>query len=412
MRGLWRHPDFLKFWFGQSVSLLGSQITVWALPLLADVGLRATPAQMGILTAAGYAPFLLASLFAGAWVDRLPRRRVMILADVGRALLLGLIPLAAGFGVLRLEQLYLVAFCAGLLTLFFDTAYQAYLPSLVEREQLMEGNSKLAVTLSTAETAGPMLAPALVRLLTAPVAIALDAASFLVSALCLWRIRKPESPPPPAAAQSNVWREIAEGLRVIGQSPLLRAVAASAFTLNFFGGVYDALAVVYVTRELRLDPALVGLKFLMGSLSGIFVALWAERIARRAGLGPAIMLGALGIGVAAICVPLAGGPAWLALAVLAVSGLVGGAGNMTYNVTLTSLAQSLVPGRLLGRYNASLNFFALGLLPLGSLIGGWLGETIGLRPTMAISALGSITAFLWILFSPLRTLDRVEQAQN
>jgi len=406
LTGLWRHPDFLKLWLGQTISLFGSQITEWALPLAADLILKATPAQMGVLVAARTTPFFLVSLFAGVWVDRLRRRPVLIVADLGRAVLLGFIPLAALAGWLRLEQLFIIAFLTGILTVFFDTAYQAFLPSLVERDQLVEGNSKLAFTLSAAELAGPGLAGGLAQWLTAPIAIALDAVSFVISAFCLIGIRKLEPQPSPIG-HPNIWREILEGLQVIASDPRLRAIAASALALNFFGGVYDALIVVYVTRELGLAPLFVGLRFFAGSFSGLFIALWSDRLARHLGLGPSIILGAFLIGLASIFVPLTGGPPLVALLLMGISGLIGGAGNMTYNISLTSVAQSIVPERLLGRYNASLSFIALGLLPLGSLIGGALGQRFGLRMAMVVFAIGSVSAFLWVFLSPLRNLRKI-----
>src|SRR5437867_8121574 len=235
--GLWQHPDFLKLWAGQTVSLLGSSVTGLALPLAAVLVLNATPAQMGIMRAAQYLPFLLLGLFAGVWVDRLRRRPVLILADAGRALLVGSIPVAALLGVLRIDVLYVVALLVGVLTVFFDVAYLAYVPSLVPRDSLTEGNSKLEVSRSFAGMAGPALAGALVQLVTAPVALVVDAASFLVSAASLSLIRTPEPKPAALAHGRSIWRDAGEGLRIVGGHPVLRTLAGQLATMQLAGGI-------------------------------------------------------------------------------------------------------------------------------------------------------------------------------
>src|SRR5438105_11611746 len=202
--GLWRHPEFVKLWTGQTISRFGSEISQLAIPLAAALVLDASPAQMGLLSAFEFAPFLLLSLFAGVWVDRVRRRPVLIVADIGRAVILGSIPVAAVLGVLRIEQLYVVGLLTGVLTVFFDVAYQAYLPVLVSREHLVEGNSKLEVSRSVAQILGPGVAGALVQIITAPFAVAIDAASFIASALCLLPIRSPEPPRVQAEARGSM----------------------------------------------------------------------------------------------------------------------------------------------------------------------------------------------------------------
>ena len=234
LTGLWRHPDFVKLWTGQTISLIGSQVTFLALPLTAVLVLNATPAQMGFLTAAGAIPSLLVGLFAGVWVDRHRRRPILIAADLGRAALLLLIPVAALLGVLRIEYLYIVAFLVGTLGLFFEVAHHSFLPSLVGREQLVEGNSKLEISDSVAEIVGPGLAGGLVQLVTAPIAIAVDAISFLISALFLGLIRTPEPAPKPPDEQQNIFGEVVEGLALVSGNALLRAIAGGMSTVHLF----------------------------------------------------------------------------------------------------------------------------------------------------------------------------------
>ncbi len=399
---LWRHPDFLRFWSGEIISLFGSQVTELALPLTAIYLLRATPAQMGILTAAGSLPMLL-SLFVGVWVDRLPRRPIMILSNLGSAVLLSSIPLLViGVG-LHIEYLYVLTFFAGLFALWFDTAYHAFFPALVPRNALTDGNSKLEIGRSLAQIVGPGIAVLLIEILTAPISIAIDAASFAISGLLLSSIRARSKTPPPLKQERNLRREIREGLEVVSQNPLLRSIAAASLTLNFFGGLHDALFLLYVIK-IGLSPLYFGLYFAVSSLSGLVAALYGSRFSRRFGLGPMILLDTFLIGVSWLAFPLIGLFPALAFILLTVRAVSGGFANANYNIAVTSLSQAIVHERLLGRYSATIGFFTYGLLPLGALIGGVLGAAIGLQSTLVLAAVGSLTAFLWVFFSPLRTL--------
>src|SRR6266571_4222971 len=259
-RGLWRHPDFVRLWAGQTISQFGTQISQLAIPLTAALVLNASPFEMGLLGAFEFAPFLLLSLFAGVWVDRTARRPVLIVADVGRALLLGSIPAAAFLGILHIEQLYVVGLLTGVLTVFFDVAYQSYLPVLVSREHLVEGNSKLEVSNSVAQIAGPGVAGALVQLITAPLAVLVDALSFIASVISLLLIHAPEpAPERHAGSSSSMWSELREGLGVVLDNPLLRSIAGCTGTSNLFGNALQALFVLYLTRDLGLPPAVIGL---------------------------------------------------------------------------------------------------------------------------------------------------------
>jgi MFS family permease len=285
-RGLWASPDFVKLWSGQTISELGSRITREGLPLTAVLVLHATTVQMGLLTALGGASTLVFGLIAGVWVDRLRRRPILIAADLGRALLLASIPLAALAGVLQMGQLYTVAALAGVLTVFFDVAYQSYLPALVARDQILEGNSKLALSASIAEIAGPGLTGILVQAITAPIAILFDALSFLVSALSVGLIRKPE-PPPAARAPEHLVAETLAGLRFIFGHPVLRPLglrwATTFLSMGFLGPLY----VLYAIQILHLKPAMLGVVIAMGGVGAMVGSVLAPRLVRRFGLGPA-----------------------------------------------------------------------------------------------------------------------------
>jgi MFS family permease len=401
--GLWRHPDFLKLWFGESISLVGSQVTLLALPLTAVLVLGAGPLQMGVLGAVQYAPFLLFGLIAGVWVDRVRRRPILVWANLGRAALLGSIPVSAALGLLRIEQLYVVAFASGLLTVFFDVAYQAFLPTLVRRDALVDGNSKLEMSRSVAQTAGPGLGGGLVQLVTAPVALAVDSISFLSSAVCLVLIRTPERHPS-LVETPNVRREIAEGIRLVFGNPLLRANAGCTGTWNLFSAVIQAVFVLYVTRDLGFEPATLGLVLAASGPGALLGALLAARAARRLGVGPTIIVGAILGGLGMLLVAVSVRVPTLAAPIMMVGWLLSGVGGTTYNVTTVSLRQAITPDSLQGRMNATMRFLIWGTIPIGSLLGGALGAMIGLYATLVVGALGVQLSFLWPLLSPLRRL--------
>jgi MFS family permease len=403
--GLWRHPEFGKLWAGQTVSLFGSAISQLAIPLTAALVLNASPTQMGLLGAFEFAPFLLLSLFAGVWVDRLRRRPILIITDFGRALLIGSIPVAALAGVLRIEQLYVVGLLSGVLTVFFDVAYQAYLPVLVHRAHLVEGNSKLQASEAVAQIAGPGLAGVLVQLITAPMAMAVDAASFLASVAFLGLIRTPE--PEPERHQkgvSSIWTELREGLAVVLGNPLLRSIAGCTATANLFGNALQAVYVLYATRQLGIGPALLGLIFAAGGPGALLGSLLAGRLARQFGLGATIIGSSVVSALSTLLIPLASGPTLVVAGILMLASFSVGMTNPIYNINQVSLRQAITPDRLQGRMNASVRFLVWGTIPIGALMGGLLGEALGLRPTIAAMALCTLLAPLWVLFSPVRTL--------
>jgi MFS family permease len=400
---LWRHPDFMKLWTGQTVSQFGSMVTRDALPLIGVLVLRATPWQMGLLSAAGLAPVLFIGLLAGAWVDRLRRRPILMAADLGRALLVGSIPLAALLGRLSLLHLMIVAALAGLLTVFFDVAYQAYLPGLVAPEQVFEGNSKLSLTGSLAEIVVPGLTGLLVQIISAPFTLAVDMLSYLASAFSLGLIRQPE-PLPARGAETSVAGEIGEGLRFTWAQPLLRVLALQWAWGSFFGSFYGALYSLYVLNVLGLTPFVLGLIIAGGGLGAVFGAALAQPLARRLGQGPALVLSAAIMGLVGLLTPLAGGPAWLAITCLLVPQLVGDLFRAAFEISSLSLRQAVTPVHLLGRVGASQGFLVGGLATLGLLAGGALGGLIGIRPAIWIAALGGLAATLLLIFSPLPAL--------
>ncbi len=409
--GLWRHPNFLKLWAGSTVSLFGSQITFLALPFTAVLLLHATASQMSFLVFAETLPTLLIGLFAGVWVDRLPRRPMLIIADVGRALLFGSLPILTLLGWLRIEYLFLVAFATGTLTFFFDTAYCAFLPTIVERKLLIEGNSKLEMSNLLANLAGPGLAGWLIQLVTAPLAIFVDTCSFLVSAFSVWTIHVQEAPST-SEESTNFWRDLREGLGVLLKNATLRSIAACGATLNFFGGITDVVRVLFFVQVLHLGAIFFGLMFSVASLSALVGAACNPWMTRKLGIGPTILLSAFTLAAGWLLIPLAGGPPGVEVSMIIVGALLFGVSNTLFNVNELSLRQQVTPTRLLGRMGAGMQFIGVGTLPLGALLGGVLGEHLGLRATFLIGCCGFFLAFLWTLFSPVRKLHVVTSEEH
>ena len=398
---LWRHRDFMLLWIGQSVSRLGDQFTAFALPVLAVLTLNPSAAEMGILAAAATAPFLLFGLLVGVWVDRLRKRPVLILGDLGRGILVGSVALLGFAGLLRMTYLYLFAFVVGILTVFFDIAYQSYLPALVRREVLTDANSKLETTSSMAQVAGPSLAGVVVEVLTAPAAMVFDAFSFFFSTATLLRIRKPEAKVQPSPG-SSIGKDLREGLHVVLGEPRLRMIAGCTATSNFFSSALFALFVLFALDMLQLSPLALGLVQAIGAAGGLVGALAAKRVADRLGVGWTIISGAVIFGFAML--PVAFATVSLAFWILSGSLALTLFGGLLYNINQVSFRQTIVPIRLQGRLNATMRTIVWGTLPLGGLAGGFLGEALGLRMGILVAAAGGCFSFLWVLFSPLREL--------
>jgi MFS family permease len=422
---LWRNPDFLKLWTAQAISELGSRITREGVPLTALLVLHAGAVQMGLLNALGGIAVLVFGLSAGVWIDRLRRRPVMIAADLGRAAVLASIPIAARAGALTLGQLYVVAALAGVMAIFFNVADQSLLPALVGGDEILEANSKLTLSSTIAEIAGPGLTGFLVQLITAPIAILFDAVSFLISALLLGSIRKREPPPgsPPADAATpggsrtdrpprRLLAETLGGLRWIFADPLLRPLGLRSATAWVFLGFFGALYLLFAVDVLGLRPAVLGLIIATGGAGAMAGALLAQRLERRFPLGLTFIATSAIYGLIIFLVPLAGTlraagsprPAGTApaVAMLMAAQLIGDMAFTIYAINEVSLRQRVAPPHVLGRVNAGMQLLALGIYPIGALIGGYLGERIGVRPTLAVGASGILLSTLWLPTPALR----------
>lgn len=406
-RTLWRHRDFLLLWGGQTVSEVGSQVTVLALPLVAVVVLRAGALQVGLLAAAQTVAYLVVSLPAGALVERRGKRRVMLCCDLGHLIVVGSVPVAAAAGALSLFQLYVMALASSVLSVFFSVAYPAYLPTLLERGQLTDGNGKLATSQSFAQIAGPGLGAALVGLFGAASAMAADAVSFLASAWGLWAIRakEPRTLAPSGGERTGLREQMRDGLSYVLREPiLLRGVLWSA-SANFFVIMVESLGPLFLVRTLHLRPGYVGLLLALGALGGVVGGLASGWLARR-------------IGSARLC--------WLSMTVFSLPGLLipsaqpgirvllFAAGWMSWTfsatvcaVSLLSYRQATCPPELLTRVGATARWITWGTLPLGAVAAGILGTALGVRPTLWIAVIGGCASGLWLFFSPLRGMRDV-----
>ena len=386
------------------MSLFGSLVTRFALPLTAILALHAGAAQIALLTAAEVVPAIALGLVAGVWVDRLRRRPVMVAADVGRALALGSIPFAALIGHLRIEQLYAVALVTGILTTVFDVAYPSYLPTLIPREQLVEGNSKLQASGSVAEVSAFGLAGMLISALTAPGAILVDACSFVVSAVSVMLIRRPEPAPAPAEERTGTLRELGDGLRLVSGSAILRPIAWVACAQSLFQSIVGVVILLFYARDLHLSPVTMGLLAAFGGCSSFVAALIVERVTRRFGLGRTLVWGLVLGGFGTLLTAMAGGPMWLAVAFLVAQQLIGDGGLTVYIINSQSLLQGIAPDEMQGRLHATLRSAEWVGTLLGLVAGGFLGQMFGLRPTLLVAAVGALLVPLWLVFSPVRTL--------
>ncbi|WP_395293137.1 MFS transporter [Kitasatospora hibisci] len=392
--------DFRLLLSGAVAAQVGSQVTLVALPLVAVVELDAAPFQVGLLTAAETAAFLLVGLPAGAWLDRMRKLPVLIRADVVRCLAVGSIPPAAALGVLTMAQLYLVALVTGVATVFFDVAHQSFLPALLPRERLVAGNGAIETVRSSAQVAGPGLGGGLVQLLGAPLAIAADAVGYLTSAVLLARIRAEEEPPPPPDPGRSLRTEIAEGVGFVLRHPLLRSIAAATAVSNLFAAVLMAVQTVFWVRVLDLSPAAIGVLLSVSAVGGLAGALCAGPLARRIGQARLIWLAPVLTGPFALLWPLTGDGAGVALFGLASGTVLFGA--VVYNVAQVSFRQSVCPPGLLGRMNATMRFLVWGTLPLGALLGGAVADAAGARAALWVCGAGFLVVPLPLLLSPLR----------
>lgn len=406
-RSLWRHRNFLLLWSGQSTSLVGTAVSTLALPLVALGLLHASTFQMGALAAVSSAPSLLIALPAGALVDRWPKRLVMLWCDLGRLLALGYVPVAATGGWLTLAQLYVVGLVTGTLAVFFDAAYQGYLPSLVEREQLMEGNARLGSSDAFAMLVGPALGGLLVSLVGAARTVTADAASYLVSAVSLVMVKAEEPPRRPRPSGRSLWAEVVEGLRYVFGHRLLRPVMLSNASGSFFLAGVNALWMVYAVRSLHWSPRAVGVVLAVGAVGGLLGGALVKPLVGRFGV-PRVMLGTrMVLAPAELAIPLAprGLPGQVAVGAGFVLVLMAG---IAFTSSQRTFRQLVCPRELLGRMNASARWLQWGLRPVGSLLAGTLASWIGLRATLFAADAGLLlSAATLYLLTPLRHMREV-----
>lgn len=403
-RGLWKNPDFLKLWGAYSTSVLGTQLATLAYSLTAVITLQASSMEVGLLGAAGPAASGLVGLFAGVVVDRVRRKPLLIFSDLVRAVLALTIPVAYILGILRIEQLYVVAFLTGMFSMLADVGIMAYIPALVKRDELLEGNSKFAATDSVAVIAGTGSSGVLVQALTAPIAIIIDAVSFVLSALFLWTIRGPENPPPVPEERQSVWKDIAEGLSFVYRNRILRPLSEELALHFYFVFIFIPIFNLYAIRELGFEPVLLGVVIAMLGVGFMASALTVKRITNRFGIGPTMIAGAFINVISIFLMSLQGNTKGVTVAILMGAYFLFAFGIQTCGINLMSLRQAITPDRLQGRMNASFRFVNVCMMMLGSLTAGVLGETIGLRATLLVSAVGMLLPFLRLLFSPIRDL--------
>ena len=401
LQGLWRHPDFLKLWAGQSVSIFGTLITKVALPIVAVLTLHANAAQVALIYAAQVAPTLVFGLAAGALADRMRRRPLLIAGDVCRALALASVPLAAVVGALNLNLIYIVTLLTSALSALFNVAYPAYLPSLIGEEHLLEGNAKLGASMSIAEVAGFGLAGTLVQALTASGAILVDIATYVVSVVSLVLIHAREPAPQRqhegegASSLVGLRAEIIEGLRLTWRHPTRRALAGVALVQALCAGLLETTLYIYILRDLRITPAVMTATFGVGGATAFLGALLAQRITQRLGMRRTLRMSALLGAAFAVLIPLAGGPLWLAVACL-VGAQFGDAAYIVYDIAQVTTLQRTSPSGALGRINASIQFVAGLATVAGLAIGAVLGESVGARDTLFIATLGMLLGPLWL----------------
>jgi predicted MFS family arabinose efflux permease len=397
---LWRHRDFLLLWGGQTTSDVGTAVSAVVLPLIAVVYLHVTAFEVGALAAAEWAPWLLIGLPAGVWIDRSRCRPVMIACDVARALLIGSVPLAAAFDRLTIGHLFVAAFGTGAASVLFQVAYQSFLPRLLDRDDLPEGNAKLQGSGAVAQVAGPGLGGALVQAFRAPYALLADVASYAVSALALLGLRHREERPPPA--ERNLRREIAEGARYVRADPILRVLTIAPAITNFFFTGAESITVLFLVRTVRVEPAAVGLLIGGVSLGSVLGAVLARPIGRRIGTSRAVWL--VTLGTAPFGLLIAATQRGLGLALFVVGSTTLFAGILVYNVTIGGFRQAYCPPAILGRVVATMRFVLFGTIPLGALAGGGLASALGSRTALYVLLSGNCIAGLILLASPLRGL--------
>lgn len=394
----------MNLWGAETVSQFGSQITPVAIPLLAALALDATPFQMGVLAAASGLPALVFGLVAGAWVDRLKRKPIMLAVDLGRAATLLTIPLAAILDALSIELLFIVSLIGGVQTVFFNAAYSSILPILVGRARIADANGKLYSSMAVAQVAGPAVAGTLVAIVSAPAVILIDAFTFLCSGWFISRMRVDETARHHARTGHHFWREVREGFDTLWASPVLRATTASSATINFAGYMFLSVYVLYMTDDLGLSPAGIGLVFASGGVGSLLGSFAASPLTRRFGVGPTLVWAAVGFGAFGLTVPLAIALPDYALPLVVFAEFMQWMTLVVFNVLRLSLRQALTPDRLQGRASATNQVIMGGMQPVGSFLGGVVGSVFGVHSALIVGCAGMFLAAAWVWLSPTSIL--------
>lgn len=406
---LWRDKRFATYWAGQGISQFGDRITELALPLIAVTALHVSAPTMGLLTAAVWAPNLL-SILIGTWVDHHARkRRLLIVADLLRFAVLLSLPVAHYLGAVTLGQLFAVALLAGLGQVLYQTSYPSFFVGLVRRDQFVEANSLLSTTRSTSFVAGPAVAGGLIQALTAPVAMVVDAVSFLVSAVLISRVKVKDLPVEDTGGV-GLLRRARDGMGLVWRHPYLRPALLCATTLNFFNFMAGALLILFASRNLGLSAGVIGLTYGIGATGGLLGAAVAGPLSRRIGVGPTIALGAFVFSAPFAALPLAGGPDWARAGVLAAVEFVSGIGVMCLDIPLNAMETAVTPDAVRSRVAGAFSTVNYGIRPLGAVIGGVLGAAVGVGPTMVVAAVGGCLSVLWLIGTPVlatRTIDEL-----
>lgn len=410
-----KRPSFLInrsfgfFWLGQSVSTLGSQVTAFAIPLLAALTLHATAQQMGFLRAAEFAPFLILTLPAGVWADLGIRRLLMILSNLIRGIVIVAVPLAVLLGWARLEVLYVVMFAMGSFKVVFEMAYQTYIPEVVNRENLVNANSKIMMSYALGQSAGPGLAGIMVEILGAPMAVLADSLGFFLCAGCLFRIKHREAKI--AHPQQNLFSQIGNGFRYVGHEPHIRSLLCLVTLNNFFLNALMALVVLYATREIGIRPGIFGMAVSVGGIGAVIGSLSAQRLGAWLGPGPLVIYSSALTSLAAFCFPLVSSANGLGILCLTTAYFALSAGGAAITVFAWTIRQSLTPNELLGKMNGAFRFCVTGIMPFGALFGGWLGGVIGIRQTLVVAAAGLLASCAGASYSQLKRLKMLPRSE-
>jgi MFS family permease len=409
---LLRNRDFVTFWGGETISVVGAAITELALLFTALVSLGASAFEVGLLNVVRFAPFVVLSLFVGVWLDRRRRRPVLIAANLGRGVLIGLIPLTVFFDVLSMELLYLIGFLFGALTVIFDIGSVSYVPGLVDRRHLTEANSKIHTSYSLASVGGPGMAGLLIGALTAPVTLFVSTVTYFASAVSLIFIARREPEPEPVDGTASVLSSIREGLRAVFSNRTLRNLATQSATFNFFQNVVITVFAVYAVRSLGLDAARLGFVLAAGAVGALIGAVFSNRLSKVVGVGNVLRISTLAGCLSPVLLLVPGGAGVMTLVVLALGLAVNGASLTMFNVNALTLRQAVTPDRLLGRMNASYRLLLFGTVPLGAFLGGVLADVFGLRAALAVGVCGVATVIAWIPFSPVFALREIPDSPD